>query len=108
MPDLTIEYFYHCQSAECFSTEVEGNNGKKYKVSYGETPRGPYQYDYHCTCDAFKFGKGKPCKHIKQVKASGEHCKWMQFTDGGEVVRKDGEAVCPKCGLSAHSQGYGV
>jgi hypothetical protein len=82
MPDLTTEYFYHCESCEHFSTKVQGS--KEYTVSYGQTPRGPYQYDYHCTCDAFKFGKGKPCKHIEEVKASGKHCNWNQFTDGGK------------------------
>lgn len=107
MPDLTVEYHYHCESCRYFRTEVKGSKGT-YTVTYGETPRGPYQYDYHCTCDAFKFGKGKPCKHIEQVKASGQHCNWNQFIDGGQPAEKDGEKCCPKCGAAVFSQGYGV
>lgn len=106
MPDLTIEVYYHCQSAEHFSTQVTGSKGKQYIVSYGSTPRGPYEYDYQCTCDAFKFRKS--CKHIEEVKKSGKHCKWMQFIDGGKPVEKDGQKYCPNCGLPAHAQRYGV
>ena len=108
MPDLTIEYFYHCESAESFSTQVEGSNGKKYTVSYGFAARGPYQYDYTCTCAAFKFSKGQPCKHIEQVKASGKHCNWQQFDEGGELSEQGGEKCCPKCGSPVRSQGHGV
>ncbi len=109
MPDLTVEHFYHCESCEHFSTKIEsGTKGKFYTVSYGATPRGPYQYDYHCTCDAFKFGKGKPCKHIAEVKKTDLHCNWNQFIEGGQPVDKNGEKCCPKCGGPVHSQGYGV
>lgn len=106
MPDLTLQTFYHCQSAETFSTTVEGKSGK-HTVSYGPS-NGRYQYDWHCTCHSFKFGKGKHCKHIEAVKESGKRCGWMQFTDGGEVVRKNGQTFCPNCGLPAHAQQHGV
>lgn len=96
MPDFTIETFYHCNSAEYFLTEVQGR--KKYTVTFSETPRGDVQYDYSCTCDSFKFGKGKPCKHIKEVKDSGKHCAWMQVIHGGQPLEKDGRKVCPQCG----------
>lgn len=107
MPDLSIHYFYHCESAEHFSTKVEGSKGKHYAVTYGPS-RGRYQYDYHCSCDSFKFGKGKYCKHIEEVKKSGLHCNWQQFIDGGEPVKKDGENRCPNCGAGVYSQGHGV
>lgn len=108
MPDLTIEIYYHCQSAEDFSMDIPGSKGKTHKVTYGPARHGPYEYDYSCTCHAFKFGKGKPCKHIEEVKKSGKHCKWMQFLEGGKVAEKDGQKVCPNCGLPAHPQRYGV
>ena len=108
MPDLSIEYFYHCESAESYSTQVEGSKGKKYTVSYGHAVRGPYQYDYTCTCDSFKFSKGKPCKHIEQVQQSGTRCNWQQFLDGGQPSEKDGQKCCPRCGSAVHVQGHGV
>lgn len=108
MPDFTLEVHYHCQSAEFFQKHIEGSKGKKHTVTYSQTPRGPYEYDYSCSCHAFKFGKGKPCKHIEEVKKSGEHCKWMQFLTGEEVAEKDGQKVCPNCGLPAHAQRYAV
>lgn len=95
MPDFNIEAFYHCITAERFRTEVMGS--KKYVVEFGPS-HGQYEYDYSCTCHSFKFGKGKPCKHIEKVKASGKRCGWMQFIDGGTPVEKDGHKVCPKCG----------
>lgn len=106
MPDLTVQYYYHCQSCEHFSTQVEGSKGKQHTVSYGATPRGHYQYDYHCTCDAFKFRK--TCKHIEQVKASNKHCNWNQFLEGDEPVDVNGKKCCPRCGGDVFSQGYGV
>jgi hypothetical protein len=108
MPDFTIEIHFHCDSAEHFSTKVEGSKGKFHTVSYGETPRGPYQYDYHCTCDAFKFGKGKECKHIKEVKKSSLHCNWQGFLTGEKPVQKGGEYFCPKCGAHAHPARHAV
>lgn len=105
MPDFDIHVYYHCNSAEHFSTEIHGS--KTYTVTYGPS-RGMYEYDYSCTCDSFKFGKGKPCKHIKQVKASGKHCAWMQFTEGGKPVDKDGMKFCPKCGSEVSVARYAV
>jgi len=93
MPDFTIENYYVCQTAEDFQTEVKGSKGA-YKVTYGIVYGKDTMYGWECTCKAFQFGKGKPCKHITQVKASGERCGWMQQFDGDEP--KDGK--CPKCG----------
>jgi hypothetical protein len=109
MPDLTTEYYYYCETAEGFQMEVEGS--KTYTVRWDRTSHKNYrevQYDYSCTCHAYKFGRGKYCKHIQQVIDSGKHCNWQQFTDGGEPVEKDGEKCCPKCGSPVRAMGYGV
>ena len=105
MPDFTIEIFYHCESAEHFIKEIVGSKGDKYIVKYGYSHDGPYEYDYSCTCMAFKTKKGH-CKHIKQVKS--EHCNWNQFIDNNEVIHKDGETFCPKCGRKAIPQRYAI
>lgn len=107
MPDLIYEVFYHCKTAEHYSKSVFSSTGKEYHVLYGPS-HGQYQFDWTCDCSAFKFGRGKYCKHIEQVKSSPEYCGWMQFQEGGEVVRKDGEAFCPKCGERAIAQRHGV
>lgn len=107
MPDLINQPYYHCESCEHFSTKVKGSKGSEYTVAYGPT-RGPYEYDYHCTCDSFKFGKGNYCKHIKEVKNSGLHCNWSQFLEGGEPNEVNGEKVCPRCGARVHSMLWAV
>ena len=112
MPDLTIEYHWHCHSAEQFGpVEVEGSKGTVHFVQF--TKLGPRQmelqscqYGWICTCKSFLFRGGK-CKHIKQVEDL--HCGWMQFTDGGEPeVDEDGERCCPNCGKPVVSMGWGV
>lgn len=105
MPDLTTQVYFHCESAEHFQTEVQSTN-KTYSVSYGYTPKGQIEHDYSCTCEAYKFGKGKYCKHIEQVKM--KHCCWMQFNEGGEPVRKDDQYFCPKCGQKALPRNWAV
>jgi len=98
MPDFNIEAFYHCITAERFRTEVKGSKGN-YTVEFGPS-QGRYEYDYTCNCQAFKFGKGKPCKHIEEVIDSGKRCGWMQVIDGGIPLEPlcDGHKVCPRCG----------
>ena len=108
MADLTTEYFWHCITAEHWHRVVTGSRGTDYQVSYGATPRGEYSYDYNCSCHAFKFGGGKHCKHIEEVKSQNVHCRWMQFHDGNDVVEKDGKNSCPNCGLEVRSMGWGV
>lgn len=100
MPDLSTEYYYQCKSSEHFSTEVTGSKGQAYTVSYGYTPFGPYQYDWDCTCQGFKFRKS--CKHVELAKKLW--CGWYQFTDGGEPVNDK----CPNCGGEITSRGHGV
>lgn len=101
MPDMTLETFFNCQTAEEFSIEVQGS--KTYTVSFGPSKEGS---DWHCTCDAFKYGKGKYCKHIKQ--AEPLRCGWMQYVNGGEPVQKGHEYFCPKCGNKANSRQWAV
>lgn len=103
MPDLTIEIYYHCESAENFATEVDG----KYIVRFDELhhKNRDVQYDYSCTCKAYKFRPGY-CKHIKQVIGSNQHCNWNQFIDGGEVDSSDPR--CPRCGRPAIAIKYAV
>ena len=109
MPDFTTEVFYHCLSAENFRTEVEGSKGKKYIVTYNSNNRSAYQYDYSCTCEAFKFAKrGSYCKHINQVKDSGDHCNWQQFIDGLQPEEINGKKTCPRCGNGVGVERYAV
>lgn len=92
MPDLTIENFRACETARNFKTEVKASNGKdSYVVTYGPS-NGPFQHDWHCTCTAFKFGKGKKCKHISI--AAKRRCGWDEMFDSCEVI----DNKCPKCG----------
>jgi hypothetical protein len=112
MPDLSIEYYWHCLTAESFSTEVTGSKGDKYIVSYddyGHRNKSEVTFDWSCTCMGYKTKKKVGyCKHIDQVIKDNLRCGWMQFTDGGEPVEKDGEKVCPKCGGPITSQAWGV
>lgn len=101
MPDFTYETYFNCQTVEHFRAEVQGS--KTYIVSYGTQKEGN---DWSCTCDAFKYGKGKYCKHIEQVK--DKWCGWMQYIHGGKPVEKDGEYFCPKCGAEAIPRSWAV
>jgi hypothetical protein len=101
MPELTTEYFYHCKSADHWEINIAGKTGN-YTVTYGSMNGGNVQKDYSCTCMGFGFRK--TCKHVEEVKASGIHCGWMQYIDGGEL--KDGK--CPECSNDVESMGWGV
>ena len=89
MPDLNIEIQFICSSNRFWETDVELTPGRKYKVTFCQQHSGDYQYDYQCECKAFKFGKGKPCKHIKHV--SQTRCAWQ----GNSPVEKGGEYLAP-------------
>jgi hypothetical protein len=111
MPDLTTIYQWHCATAEHWETTVTGSKGTSYTVRWGKgwhLNQSNVQYDYSCDCKGYKFGKGKHCTHIEQVKASGDHCNWMQFHDGGDAVKKNNEHHCPNCNEQVHSMGWGV
>ena len=115
MTDLTVEYYWHCTTSENWATAILGSRGDTYTVKFNSSDhKNPdVQRDYSCDCLGYKyggdeFGNWKYCKHIKQVLASGKHCKWMQFVDGGDAVVKNGEQHCPECGERANSMAWGV
>lgn len=107
MPDLITQVYFHCTSAENFEIKIQSTN-KTYTVSYGYSPKGKVEYEYSCDCPSYKFGKGKYCKHIEQVKASGQHCCWTQFIDGGKPVKNKDQYFCPKCGQIAISKNWAI
>lgn len=106
MPDLTIENRFHCESAESFEVRVPGSNGRTHVVTLSRNNKGPCQVNWACTCEAFRFGLDKNCKHISAVKA--KHCGWMGFVDGGKVAYRNGKPVCPRCGGPVGSMGWAV
>jgi hypothetical protein len=106
MPDLTIEHHFHCDTADYFVAMVPGSNGRTHTVTLSRHNKGECQINWACTCEAFRFGKGKPCKHIKAAQKT--HCGWMGFVDGGKVDHKNGKPVCPKCGGPVSSMGWAV
>lgn len=111
MPDLTTIYQWHCETAESWETTVKGSKGAEYIVrwsNWAHKNQGDVQYDYSCTCRAYEFGGGAHCKHIKDVIATGDHCNWMEYTDGGDAIEKDGGHRCPECGSGVKSMGWGV
>jgi len=106
MPDLTREVYYLCTTGEYWEMDVPNSKGDgTYIVRYDNLShknRRSVQYDYSCTCMAYKNRKGY-CKHIEQAKK--HHCNWHQFMDGGDVGRdKNGNKCCPKCGASVTTQ----
>ena len=109
MAVLNTVTFWHCATAEDWSTTVPGSKGGTYTVSWnkwGHQNHERVQYDYSCTCKAYKYGRGAYCKHI--MAANIGHCNWLQFIDGGDAVEKDGEHHCPMCGAGVRSMGWGV
>jgi len=95
MPDLTILYARFCSTNQYWEAPVAGSRGAKYTVRFERRPYPhPVQYDYTCTCDAFKYGKGKTCKHIVSVKH--ERCGWNGELEPSAEANPDG--TCPCCG----------
>lgn len=98
MTDVTRHWTKTCATNHYWTRDVQSDSGNNYTVRYEETPKGPYQFDYTCTCRAFKYGeKGKHCKHIDSV--SAERCAWNVNMDlVGDVDE------CPQCGgpLESH------
>ena len=97
MTDLTIHTARVCASNFFWMRPVAGSNDQSYCVTFG--PAGPhsrYQNDYACTCPAYKFGKGKYCKHILAVK--GERCAWGEEAFCGSFTEANPDGTCPMCG----------
>jgi hypothetical protein len=102
MPDFIIHATWVCESNVHWETTVPGSKpGTSYRVAYEFRPYpSMVQYDWTCECHAFKFGKGKYCKHIEAVKASHARCGWNWELEPGMEAAKDanGEPCCPVCG----------
>ena len=107
MSDMTVEYKHACETIRGFKGEMKGSGGKVYEVSLGYSD-GPYDYNWHCTCQAFKFYKGDPfdrtCKHIKMIQKSPDYCGW----DGHFHEGHAGDDKCPRCGGPVFSYGQAV
>ena len=104
MPDLSIEIRFMCRTNLYWETEVELTPGHKYTVKFMRMFGGDYPYGHTCTCKAFKFGKGKSCKHIKHVIRNQLRCGWG--ADGGSynpAKNSNDDFVCPKCGEAAET-----
>lgn len=113
MPDLDVVYMWHCITYENFETTVPSSDGKSSYVvrfdQYHHRNQRDTVCDWSCTCKAYEVGKGKYCKHINSVIASGVRCGWSQFMGGGDAM-PDAHGVyhCPKCHGPVSSMGYGV
>ena len=98
MADLDILSACSCQTNKYWEKKIVTDKGDQYTIRYEFAEYGPYQYDYTCTCPAYKFGRGKHCKHIE--KYMGERCAWNRALEPGcEPAKNDkGEPCCPRCG----------
>ena len=109
---LDIIDTFTCGTNTHWTTTVSGSKaGTSYTVTWGFQPYpSPVQYDWTCTCQAFQFGGGKPCKHIKQVKASGARCGWNGELEPTATCAHDaqGNPCCPDCGGPVESIRVGV
>ena len=96
MPDLTIEHIRTCKQNTFFSTKIAGSKGKVYEVQFCETPQGPYQYGWYCTCPDFVYRKNDNCKHIQQAKTM--KCSWNWGAWMGNHADANPDGTCPECG----------
>lgn len=107
MHDLSIETAYTCLTNYGWETKVAGSLGKEHTVRWQHMPPShECQYDWTCTCDAYKYGRGKYCKHIKAVKDSGARCGWNGVLEPTLLPNEDG--TCPCCGLETRTERVGV
>ena len=96
MSELSTEYFRWCKSNEHFEKKVAGSNGNVYTVVYGELAfKTDTTHGWTCTCPAYKYGKGAPCKHILAVMP--EKCDWNWEASFGSPVSTRKYKKCPKC-----------
>jgi hypothetical protein len=108
MYDLTLESRVLCVNSRDYSTTVKGSGNNSYRVRYGYTPVGPYQYGWTCDCMAFQTCKArvKTCKHIKAVEETKPLCGLDGFNDYLDKFPEDRK--CPKCGGELKSESHGV
>ena len=107
MPDLTIETAWTCGTNEDWETTVTGSKGDQYTVRWGrlfgrDADVQGCLYGYTCTCPSFTKSRRShlPCKHIKDVEASGQRCAWnLNLEPFVDCDHDDqGEPCCPDCG----------
>lgn len=110
MPDLTVETAFRCSTGEHWETQVQGSKGAVYTVRWSRDHhlnQTDVQFDFSCTCKAYKYGHGGYCKHINLV--STHRCGWDSFHDAGEpTINPDGTYACPDCGSEAKVYQYGA
>ncbi len=107
MSDLSLETAYTCLTNYGWQTIVTGSGDKTYAVRWQHMPPNhECQYDWTCTCDSYKFGRGKYCKHIATVKASGMRCGWNGELEPTLKPKEDG--TCPCCGGETRTERVGV
>ncbi len=92
MPDFTQHATQICLSSVNFSTTIQGSK-KAYRVTFGFVEKGPFEHDWSCDCDAFKFRRKssvRTCKHVEQAKRL--RCGWNETM---ELVSH--HEACPQC-----------
>jgi hypothetical protein len=96
MPDFITMYARVCATNLHWQKEVEGS-GNTYTVRFGFMPY-PHetQYDWSCTCPAYKRGRGKYCKHIEKVREAKERCGWNAELE--PTAQANPDDTCPCCG----------
>jgi len=103
VPDFTIETAWTCASNVYWETKVTGSKGDVYTVHFGRLPEGKAMelgasHGWQCECKGYKY-RGT-CRHIEQVKASGDRCGWNAELEVALECGYDasGEPCCPECG----------
>lgn len=103
MPDFDLVPTWTCASNFYFERVVTGSKGDVYTVHWGRLMEARAfetgaQYGWQCTCRGYKY-RGT-CRHIDEVKASGERCGWNGTLEPTAQCDHDanGEPCCPDCG----------
>jgi hypothetical protein len=106
MADLTTHTAWRCVSTEGWSRVVQGSHDRVYTVSWNnwqhQNPN--VEHDYSCTCNAYKYGKGRRCKHILSIQKAGHRCQWDSRFTGEEPI----DEKCPCCGEPVIAYSYGA
>jgi hypothetical protein len=92
MPDFTVEVAPICQSNKDWERSYPSSDGKSsYRVRFGYSPHGRYQYDWSCECVGFRTRK--QCKHVEAAKK--DRCAWNWELEPRPMPEN---RVCPDCG----------
>jgi hypothetical protein len=101
MGDLQRQVAWTCYANVSWVHAVRGSKGETYEVKWKYQFKGDVQYAYECSCPAFKFGKGKLCKHIAAVRDL--RCTWNSELDpSAQPTEVESAGItfryCPNCG----------